>query len=130
VYGVKAAVRRLPFAPDPKQMEVTSVEQGRLVFTPLPGKPVSLADLRRAVTKAGYEIEGARLMVAGLLAGEDRLRVPESGQVFRLAGDPALRDLRARTPDGAGVTVEGVWEVADGEQLLRLDAPRPAEGGP
>ena len=36
-------MRRLEFAPAPKDMEVTDIENGRFVFRPRPDKPVSLA---------------------------------------------------------------------------------------
>lgn len=129
MYGIKAAVRRLEFAPGPKEMEVVDVEKGRLVFRPVPGKPVSLADLRRLVTKAGYEIEQSRLAVEGIRLGDDRLRVPETGQVFRLVGPEALRELGTPNPD-APVRVEGVWDVEGEEQVLRLEPSGRPKAGP
>ncbi len=68
MYGIKSAVRRLDFAPDIKDMQVIDVKKGRFVFRPRPGKPVSLADLQKSVTKAGYQIERARISVRGTLA--------------------------------------------------------------
>jgi len=111
-------------------MEVVDVEKGRLVFRPVPGKPVSLADLRRLVTKAGYEIEQSRLAVEGIRLGEDRLRVPETGQVFRLVGPEALRELGKPGPGDAPVRVEGVWDVEGEEQVLRLEPGGPPKAGP
>ena len=57
-------MRRLEFAPDPREMEVKDIANGRFVFRPRPGKPVSLADLKSAVTKAGYTIEGTWVEVS------------------------------------------------------------------
>lgn len=124
MYGIKAAVRRLEFAPDLEAMEVTDVENGRFVFPPRPGKPVSLADLETAVTKAGYEIEGARIEVSGTLTPEGRLRMPETGQVFRLEGEERLRALREKAADGGPVAVAGTWKTVGGEETVLLEEPR------
>src|SRR5215216_6333504 len=100
-------------------MEVTDLENGRFVFPPRPGKPVSLAGLESVITKAGYEIEGARIEVSGTLTPEGRLRVPETDQIFRLQGEEQLRKLRERvTGDGGDrkVTVAGAWKTGDGEE--------------
>ncbi len=113
MYGIKAAVRRLEFAPAPKDMEVTDIATGRFVFRPRTDKPVSLSELRKAVTKAGYEIEGTRIEVSGSLGADGRLRVPETGQVFLLKGE--------QKPAGGPVTVRGKWEVVDREEVIVLD---------
>jgi hypothetical protein len=114
VYGIKAAVRRLEFAPAPKDMEVTDIATGRFVFRPRTDKPVSLSELKKAVTKAGYEIEGTRIEVAGSLGADGRLRVPETGQVFLLKGE--------QKPAGGPVTVQGKWEAGeDREEVIVLD---------
>jgi hypothetical protein len=129
VYGIKAAVRRLEFAPDPKDMEVTDITSGRFVFSPRPGKPVSLADLRKAITKAGYEIEGTRIEVVGALTDDGRLRVPETGQIFRLEGEEQVRKLREQA--GAGrATVAGAWEVVNQEEAVLLEESRAEERQP
>ena len=57
MYGIKAAVRRLEFSPDLKDMEVKDITNGRFAFHPRPGKPVSLADLRKVISKAGVSTE-------------------------------------------------------------------------
>lgn len=114
MYGIKAAVRRLEFAPAVKDMEVTDIASGRFVFRPRTDKPVSLSELRKAVTKAGYEIEGTMIEVTGSLGADGRLRVPETGQVFLLKGR-ALRDKEGP------VTVKGRWEVADREEAIVLE---------
>jgi hypothetical protein len=129
VYGIKAAVRRLDFAPDPKDMEVTDIKNGRFVFKPRPGRPVSLADLRKAVTKAGYEIEGTWIEVSGLLTS-DGVRVPETGQVFHLEGEERLRALREKAGAGGKVTTAGFWKAADGRESIVLDGPGAREGHP
>lgn len=120
MYGIKAAVRRLEFAPAPKDMEVTDIASGRFVFRPRTDKPVSLADLKKAVTKAGYEIEGTLIEVTGALGADGRLRVPETGQVFLLKGEDRLRALRQKAADGP-VTVQGKWEVVDREEAVVLE---------
>ena len=120
MYGIKAAVRRLDFAPEAKDMEVIDVTSGRFVFRPRPGKAVSLAALEKAITQAGYEIEKTRIEVTGKLTDDGRLRVPETGQVFRLAGG------QQRPPEASGnpVTVAGGWKAEGDEQVVLLDEPR------
>lgn len=118
-------MRRLEFAPDPKDMRVTDIKTGRFVFRPRPGKPVSLEQLEKAVIKAGYQIEKTRIEVTGTLAGQERLRVPETGQVFRLMGEQALR-----LPKEGRVTVAGGWQHEGGAEALLLDEPGPEEKRP
>lgn len=109
-------------------MEVTDIEKGRFVFRPRPSTPVSLPDLRKAVTKAGYEIEGTWIEVTGELTPAG-LKVPETGQVFHLEGDQKL--LTLGEPAGGGkVTASGSWDVTGGQETIRLEAARPAEGTP
>jgi uncharacterized glyoxalase superfamily protein PhnB len=125
VYGIKTAVRRLEFAPESKEMEVADIATGRFVFRPRPSKPVSLSKLRKEIKNAGYEISGTRIEVAGALTDDGRLRVPDTGQVFRLEGEEKVRELRAKAaPDGT-VTAEGVWATKDGEEVVRLEEARP-----
>jgi hypothetical protein len=131
VYNVKAAVRRLPFAPAPEAMKVTDVQQGRFVFAPAGKKEVSLAALEKAVVRAGYEIEGVRIEVRGALVAGDRLRDPVSGQVFALLPDKeagaALAGLREKAP-GTVVAVSGRWRKGEGKEPegIEVTAWRPA----
>ena len=130
MYGIKAAVRRLDFAPDIKDMEVIDIESGRFVFQPLPGKAVSLADLQTAVTKAGYEIEGTWIEASGTLTEDGRLRVPETGQVFRLEGEERLRTLREKADASGGMTAAGSWKVTEGQEIIVLEERRTEEPRP
>jgi len=123
-------VRRLEFAPDPKDMEVTDITSGHFVFRPRAGKAVSLTDLRRAVTKAGYEIEGTRIEVSGLLTPDGQLRDPDTGQAFHLEGEQRLRELQSKAAADGRTTVEGVWKAKDREQIISLDAPQTQEKRP
>jgi hypothetical protein len=125
VHGIKTAVRRLDFAPDVKDMRVIDIKSGRFVFRPRPGKPVSLADLQKSVTKAGYQIERSRIAVHGVLAPDGNLRVPETGQEFLLVG----KRKPAGAP-GSTVTAAGAWEARQGGQAILLDERGPGEGGP
>jgi hypothetical protein len=125
VYGIKAAVRRLDFAPAAEDMEVIDVTAGRFVFKPRPGKEVSLAALEKAITQAGYEIEKTRIEVTGKLTEDGRLRVPETGQVFRLAGQE-----RPRKASGDVVMVSGGWKAEGKEQIVLLGEPRTSEEQP
>lgn len=121
-------MRRLEFAPDPKDMEVKDIASGRFVFKPRPGKTVSLTDLRKAVTKAGYEIEGTWIEVTGMLT-PNGLRVPETGQVFHLEGEERLRALREKA-DAGELAVAGSWKAADRQETIVLEEPRSKEGQP
>ncbi|HEV2855838.1 MAG TPA: hypothetical protein VHC97_23825 [Thermoanaerobaculia bacterium] len=120
-------MRRLEFAPESREMEVADIATGRFVFRPRPNKPVSLAKLQKEIKNAGYEIAGTRIEVAGALTGDGRLRVPDTGQVFRLEGDAGLRGKAS--PDGQ-VTVTGVWATKDGEEVVRLEAPSAGKDRP
>lgn len=128
MYGVKAAVRRLEFAPASRDMKVTSIEDGHFVFKPQADKPVSLGALRKAVTKAGYAVEGTWIEVTGVLTA-DGLRVPETGQVFRLEGEERLRVLREQA-DAGNVSAAGIWKVDGSQEIIVLEEPRPKEGNP
>ena len=114
-------MRRLDFAPEPKDMEVTDITTGRFVFRPRSDKPVSLADLRKAIAKAGYQIEGTRIEVSGSLTPDGRLRVPESGQVFRLDGERRLGELRGKASPQGRVTAQGAWKTQDREEIVALE---------
>jgi hypothetical protein len=128
VYGIKAAVRRLEFAPKLKDMEVTDIENGHFVFRPKPSKPVSLADLQKAITKAGYQIEGTWIEVTGILT-PNGLQVPETGQVFHLEGGERLRALREKA--GAGkVLAAGSWKLENQQETIMLEEPRSKGGHP
>lgn len=115
-------MRRLEFAPKSKEMEVTDITTGKFVFRPRPDKPVSLSRLQKEIENSGYEIEGTRIEVTGALTPEGKLRVPDTGQVFRLEGDAELQGKAS--PDGQ-VTVTGAWTSKDGEEVVRLEEPRP-----
>jgi hypothetical protein len=125
VYGIKAAVRRLDFAPEAKDMEVIDVTNGRFVFKPRPGKAVSLAALEKAITQAGYEIEKTRIEVTGKLTQDGGLSVPETGQVFRLSGKE-----RPQKASGDLMTASGGWKAEGKEQVVLLDEPWTGEEQP
>ena len=125
MYGIKTAVRRLEFAPKSKEMEVTDITTGRFVIRPRPDKPVSLSRLQKEIENSGYEIEGTRIEVTGTLTPEGKLRVPDTGQVFRLEGDAELQELRSKASADGQVTVTGAWTSKDGEEVVRLGEPKP-----
>lgn len=130
MYGIKAAVRRLEFAPAAKDMEVTDITSGHFVFRPRKDKPVSLEALRKAITKAGYEIEGTRIEIVGSLQDDGRLRAAGTSQLFRLEGEERLRQLRSHGVPGTPVTVEGAWKAKDREEIVSLEEPRTQEKRP
>jgi hypothetical protein len=108
VHNITTAVRRLPFAPAPKDMRVTDVKKGHFVFTPRPDRPVSWKVLREEVVKAGYDIEATAIAVRGTLTPEGRLQASGTGQLFTLAG-PALARLRREVSPGSALTLSGAW---------------------
>ena len=106
-------------------MEVTDITTGRFVFRPRPDKPVSLSRLQKEIENSGYEIEGTRIEVTGALTPEGKLRVPSTGQLFRLEGDAELRELQGKASADGQVTVTGTWTSKDGEEVVRLGEPKP-----
>lgn len=130
MYGIKTAVRRLEFAPKKAEMEVTDITTGKFVFRPRPDKPVSLSRLRKEIENSGYEVEGTRIEVTGSLTPEGKLRVPDTGQVFRLEGDAELGELRGKAAPDGQVTVTGAWTTKDGEEIVQLEAPPVGEDKP
>jgi len=116
VWNIKTAVSRLSYAPNPKDMKVTDVKTGRFTFVPPPAKPVSYQELAKAITKAGYGIEGTAIEVRGTAGADGRLRAAGSGQTFALAGPKRDELLKAKA--GASVSVYGRWRAApEGETI-------------
>lgn len=112
---------RLDFAPGTEAMEVTDIETGHFVFEPKPDKSVSYRDLDEAIKGAGYRIDKAWIEVAGKMADGDELRIEETGQTFRLSGEP---------PGEAGkqITVQGEWKWEDGTDLIVVGTePKPSK---
>ncbi len=101
---------RLDFAPSPKEMEVTDIEIGHFVFSPLSGKKVVYQALEKAIVDAGYKIEQVWIEVTGRLTADTQLRVEETGQTFRLEGTEVLTNLQAQVNSGSHVTVFGTWK--------------------
>src|SRR4029453_7652687 len=64
---IQKAVSRLDYAPKLKEIEVTDFQKGLGVFTPLPNKPVSFAELKATLKKAGYTLDSADITVIGTL---------------------------------------------------------------
>jgi hypothetical protein len=106
VYNIQKAVSRLDYAPPLKEIEVTDIKKGLGVFTPQPSKPVSFADLKSNLKKAGYVLASADITVAGKLneeSGKLYLVANGSGQRFLLTG--AITNLRPNE----SVEVVGNW---------------------
>jgi len=123
VHNITTAVRRLPFAPAPKDMKVTDVKKGHFVFTPRPDRPVSWQELHEGIVKAGYDIQGTAIEVRGTLtatpAGELRLQAAGTGQLFALAG-PVLARLRQEVPPGTVLTLSGAWRATPGGEAIEV----------
>lgn len=106
---MKAAVSRLPAGPETDRMEVTDIQKGRFVFSPVPGEPIRRDSLYRALEGAGYEMTDAWLVVSGRLAAGGHLEALGTGQAFDLAGGRPLERMREATKSGDTVTVHGAW---------------------
>ncbi len=115
---MKAAVSRLEFGPEPREMEVTDIATGHFVFAPVEGEEVSFADLDEAIENAGYAIESAAIRVAGTVTDERHLEAPNS-QVFHVPrpegeGESPLIELEP----GVEVTVHGAWKSVEGVDVV------------
>jgi hypothetical protein len=113
VYNIQKAVSRLNFAPDLKQIKVTDIKKGLGVFTPLPDKPVSFAELQTALKKAGYVLDTADLTVSGTLIRENNswwLVVNPSGQRFALENSKDSDNLAGHNANEQ-VEITGSWRT-------------------
>ncbi len=125
MYNIKAAVSRLDFAPKAKEMEVTDISTGHFVFTPRPGKLVSLQKLSKTIEGAGYKIEKAFIEVTGRVStvkGKTVVKAEGSGQSFWLITDALVPDSE-NTP-----TFSGAWSEEEGRQTIRLADSKGSEG--
>lgn len=123
---MKAAVSRLEFGPKPREMEVTDIATGRLVFRPVEGEEVSFEALDEAVVNAGYEIENAALTVTGTVTDERHLKTP-GGQLFHVTRAEGEGDTpQAELEPGAEVTVRGGWRSVEGVDVILATEVRPA----
>lgn len=118
MYNVKAAVSRLAFGPEPREMEVTDIATGHFVFTPAEEEMVSYEALDEAIYAAGYEIEDASITVSGTVTENRHLETPD-GQVFHLtaAGEKAKARL-FELETGTDLRVEGAWEAREGAEVV------------
>jgi hypothetical protein len=112
---VKTAVRRLPFAPAEKEMQVTDVKTGHFLFRPRSDRPARFAELRGRLVDQGYDLEGAMIDVRGELSGDRVLTATGTGQVFALSG-PLADEVAAAAAGGEAVAVIGWWKSAEAGQ--------------
>ncbi|HET9768969.1 MAG TPA: hypothetical protein VFS60_19140 [Thermoanaerobaculia bacterium] len=108
MHNITTAVRRLSFAPKPKDMKVTDVKTGHFVFVPRADRPAHYAELRREVVNAGYDVEGTQVEVRGTLAADGTLVTTGTRQVFALSG-PEVAKLHHALAIGAEAIVSGAW---------------------
>ena len=108
MHNITTAVRRLSFAPKPKDMKVTDVKTGHFVFVPRADRPARFVELRRELVNAGYDVEGTTIEVRGTLAADGTLVTTGTRQVFALSG-PAVAKLRQALATGAEAIVAGAW---------------------
>jgi hypothetical protein len=117
VHNITTAVRRLSFAPAPKDMKVTDVKKGHFVFIPRPDRPVAWKEMHDGIVKAGYDILGTSIGVRGTLTAEGRLAASGTGQAFVLSG-PHLAKLHQEVPVGTLLTLSGAWRQGpEGESI-------------
>ena len=102
---------RLDYAPKLKEIEITDIKKGFGVFKPKPERAVSFAALKTALKKAGYALDSAEIIVAGVLRREGSgwwLVAELSGQRFALRGGEAEK-LLAGVESGGKVELTGGW---------------------
>lgn len=104
---------RLPFAPKPKEIEITDIKRGLAAFAPKAAEPVSFAALKAELKRAGYALGSAEIVVVGTLRRDPAagwtLVADQSAQTFVLDTD-ALKGQRLA--DGERVEVGGGWTTA------------------
>ena len=103
---------RLDYAPKLTEIQITDIKRGIGFFIPKSDKPVSLAALKDALKKAGYELASVEMTVAGTLArdGEKWLLVArQTNQRFALEGKEATSVLVGAVED-ASVEITGEWK--------------------
>ncbi len=98
---------RLPFAPIPKEIEITDIKGGIGIFTPRADFAVSFAALKTALKKAGYVLGSASITARGkiLLDGKSLFLVVGK-QRFLLEGE-AAKSL----PVNEEIEVVGDWKT-------------------
>lgn len=117
MHNITTAVRRLSFAPQPKDMKVTDVKTGHFVFVPRADRPARYAELRQELVNAGYDVEGTAIEVRGTLVPDGRWLATGTKQPFTLAG-PAVEKLRQELKPGVEAVVYGAWRGDDqGERI-------------
>ena len=118
---------RLDYAPKLSEIQITDIKRGIGFFTPKSGKPVSLAALKAALKKAGYELGSAEITVTGTLArdaGKWLLVTRPTNQRFALEGTETAGAL-AGAVEGAGVELVGEWKTAGtGKAAREFISPR------
>ena len=98
---------RLPFAPIPKEIEITDIKSGIGIFTPRADFAVSFAVLKGALKKAGYALGSAKLTARGkVLLNEKNLFLIVGKQRFLLEGE-AVKSL----PVNEEIEVIGDWKT-------------------
>jgi hypothetical protein len=113
VYNIQKAVSRLDFAPQLKEIQITDIKKGLCVFTPKPDRPVSFAQLKTSLKKAGYTLDSAEITVVGTLERDGQgwtLVVDPSGQRFTLEGESPSK-LLADAATGDRVEITGSWKT-------------------
>lgn len=111
MYNIQKAVSRLPYAPKLKEIEVTDIQKGLGVFTPLPYKPASFDALKANLKQAGYVLASADITIYGKLSsvGEKWFVTADiSGQKFALEGK-GVEAILAKTQKDTGVEITGLW---------------------
>ncbi len=117
MHNITTAVRRLSFAPKPKDMRVTDVKTGHFVFIPRADRPARYVELRQQLVNAGYDVEGTAIEVRGTLAPDGKLVTTGTKQPFALAG-PMVEKLRGELKPGVEAIVYGAWRGdAKGERI-------------
>lgn len=65
VYNIGKPVKSLEFGPAIEDHKVINLSRGLAEFTPKPDKPVSLSELKSALSHTGYKLLSAEITVSG-----------------------------------------------------------------
>jgi hypothetical protein len=129
-------VSRLDFAPKLKEIQLTDIKKGIGVFTPKPDKAVSFEALKASLKKAGYTLDTAEIIVAGIIEREGQgwvLIVDPSGQRFALDAENLAKAL-ADTAPGERVEIAGDWKTistgTSARELIFVRSVKKAESTP
>jgi hypothetical protein len=121
VFNIQKAVSRLKFAPKLNEIEITDIKNGIGIFSPKPDQPVSFAELKDALKKAGYVLASAKLTVSGTIERDSSgwwITSSTTQQRFALEGE-SLDSTFSGVAAGTQVDVTGDWKTVGTDKNTR-----------